>query len=124
MRAIVKRSIPYVLAGSIRDDGPLPGVVGDVYEAQDRMRALTGRATTVIALATQLHSIAAGNMVPSYTSAPDGAVRPVYFYVVDMSEFAVTKLVNRGSLSARSILTNVQDFVVTVERGMRENAPK
>jgi hypothetical protein len=51
---------------------------------------------------------------------PEGAVRPVYFYAVDMSEFAVTKLVNRGSLSARAILTNVQDFVVTVERGVRD----
>jgi lysine-ketoglutarate reductase/saccharopine dehydrogenase-like protein (TIGR00300 family) len=120
MHGLVTRSIPHVLAGSIRDDGPLPGVVGDVYEAQDRMRALTTRATTVIALATQLHSIAVGNMVPSYTFTPDGNLRPVYFYTVDMSEFAVTKLVNRGSLSARSILTNVQDFVVTVERGMRE----
>lgn len=121
MHRLLARSIPYVLAGSIRDDGPLPGVVGDVYEAQDRMRALAKRATTVIALATQLHTIAAGNMVPSYTFTPEGAVRPVYFYAVDMSEFAVTKLVNRGSLSARAILTNVQDFVVTVERGMREN---
>ena len=118
MHGIVKGSIPYVLAGSIRDDGPLPEVVLDVYEAQDRMRGLTRRATTVIALATQLHSIAVGNMVPSYTVTPDGTVRPVYFYTVDMSEFAVMKLMNRGSLAARSILTNVQDFVVTVARGL------
>jgi hypothetical protein len=50
----------------------------------------------------------------------NGLVRPVYFYTVDMSEFAVNKLANRGSLTARSILTNVQDFVVTVERGLRK----
>jgi lysine-ketoglutarate reductase/saccharopine dehydrogenase-like protein (TIGR00300 family) len=120
MRAIVMKGIPFVLAGSIRDDGPLPEVMADVYSAQDAMRILTGRATTVIALATQLHAIATGNMTPSYTVTREGQVRPVYFYTVDMSEFAVNKLANRGSLTAHSILTNVQDFVVTVERGLRK----
>lgn len=119
MRAVIENGVPYVLAGSIRDDGPLPEVVGDAYEAQNRMRDITRTATTVIALATQLHSIATGNMVPSYAVTTDDRVRPVYFYAVDMSEFAINKLANRGSLTARSILTNVQDFVVTVERGLR-----
>jgi len=119
MKSVIEHRIPYVLAGSIRDDGPLPEVVGDVYEAQDRMREIARQATTVIALATQLHSIATGNMVPSYTVSADGTtVRPVFFYIVDMSEFAVSKLANRGSLTARSIITNVQDFIVTVERGL------
>lgn len=118
MRSIIKNNIPYVLAGSIRDDGPLPEVTADVYLAQDRMRTITRRATTIIAMATQLHAIATGNMAPSYRVLKDGRVRPVYFYSVDMSEFAVNKLANRGSLTARSILTNVQDFVVTVERGL------
>ncbi len=120
MRSLIQKGVPYVLAGSIRDDGPLPEVVADAYLAQDRMRALAGRATTVIALATQLHAIATGNMVPCYQVTGDNRVRPVFFYIVDMSEFAVSKLANRGSLSARSILTNVQDFVVTVERGLRK----
>ncbi len=119
MRAVVLKEIPCVLAGSIRDDGPLPEVIGDVYLAQDGMRSLTRRATTVIALATQLHAIAIGNMVPSYKVEAE-QVRPVYFYSVDMSEFAVSKLADRGSLTARSILTNVQDFVVTLERGLRD----
>ena len=119
MKAVIDRKIPYVLAGSIRDDGPLPEVIGDAYEAQDRMRAHVRRATTIIGMATQLHTIATGNMVPSYQVAGDHRVRPVYFYSVDMSEFVVSKLANRGSLAARSILTNVQDFVVTVERGLR-----
>ena len=118
MWAAVQKGIDVVLAGSIRDDGPIPEVIGDAYEAQDRMRALACRATTVIALATQLHAIATGNMVPSYQVMADDQVRPVYFYTVDMSEFAVNKLANRGTLTARSILTNVQDFVVTVERGL------
>jgi len=50
----------------------------------------------------------------------NGQVRPVYFYTVDMSEFAINKLANRGSLTAHSILTNVQDFVVILERGLRK----
>jgi lysine-ketoglutarate reductase/saccharopine dehydrogenase-like protein (TIGR00300 family) len=120
MRAIIRKGVPYVLAGSIRDDGPLPEVIGDVYRAQDKMRTLARRATTVIALATQLHAIATGNMVPSYQVTGEDEVRPVYFYTVDMSEFAISKLANRGSLAAHSILTNVQDFVVTVERGLRK----
>ena len=120
MKAVIQKGLPYVLAGSIRDDGPLPEVISDVYLAQDRMRALLRKATTVIALATQLHSIATGNMVPSYKVTIEQQVRPVYFYTVDMSEFAVNKLADRGSLTARSVLTNVQDFVVNVERGLRK----
>jgi len=122
MRSVVARDIPFVLAGSIRDDGPLPEVTADAYAAQDRMRAIAKKASTVIAMASQLHAIATGNMAPSYRVESDGTIRPVYFYTVDMSEFAVNKLANRGSLTARSILTNVQDFVVTVERGLRLRA--
>jgi lysine-ketoglutarate reductase/saccharopine dehydrogenase-like protein (TIGR00300 family) len=118
MKTLMECDIPYVLAGSIRDDGPLPEVIANVYQAQDAMRALTRRATTIIALATQLHTIATGNMAPSYQVMRNGEVRPVYFYSVDMSEFAVNKLSDRGSLTARSILTNVQDFVVTLRRGV------
>ena len=110
--------IPYVLAGSIRDDGPLPPVYGNVYEAQNAMRAQICSATTVICMATALHTIAAGNMTPSYRVMPDGTVRQVYFYCVDISEFTVNKLSDRGSLSARGILTNVQDFIVNLSRGL------
>lgn len=114
MYACVKRQIPYVLAGSIRDDGPLPEVIPDAYQAQDAMRAHARKATTVVAVATQLHSIAFGNMVPSYQVGKDGTVRPVYFYVVDMTEFSVDKLANRGSAQAVGLLTNAQDFVVNL----------
>lgn len=119
MRALIEQEIPFVLAGSIRDDGPLPDVVQDTAVAQDRMRNLACRATTVIALATQLHTIATGNLVPSYRVNAAGDVRPVYFYTVDMSEFVATKLANRGSLTARSILTNAQDFVVILNSGLK-----
>lgn len=118
MHALVRNRVPFVLAGSIRDDGPLPEVIADVYAAQDAMRELARQATTVIALATQLHAIATGNMLPCYHVRENGDIRPVFFYTVDMSEFAVSKLVDRGSLTARAILTNVQDFVVTLERGL------
>lgn len=116
MASLVKRGVPYVLAGSIRDDGPLPEVIVNSSEAQDRMRALVRKATTVIAMATQLHSIATGNMTPAFRVMENGTVRPVYFFVIDMSEFAANKLADRGSLTARSILTNTQDFVVNLHR--------
>ncbi|MBA4393685.1 MAG: hypothetical protein C0407_09050, partial [Desulfobacca sp.] len=77
MRAVLRKKTPYVLAGSIRDDGPLPEVIPDVYKAQDKMRCLTAQSTTVIAMATQLHAIATGNMVPSYRVLKNGQIRPV-----------------------------------------------
>lgn len=113
-----KYHVPYVLAGSIRDDGPLPPVYGNVYEAQDAMRAQIRKATTVICMATMLHTIATGNMTPSYRVLPDGTVRQVYFYCVDISEFTVNKLTDRGSLAARGIVTNVQDFIVNISKGL------
>ena len=118
----LKHRVPLVLAGSIRDDGPLPEVYADVYAAQNAMRDCARRATTVICMASALHTIATGNMVPSYRVLPDGAVRQVYFYSVDISEFAVNKLGDRGSLSARSIVTNAQDFIVNVCKGVCEDA--
>ena len=113
-----KCGVPYVLGGSIRDDGPLPPVYGDVYEAQDAMRRHLSTATTVICMATMLHTIAAGNMTPSFRVTAEGSVRQVYFYCVDVSEFAINKLGDRGSLSARGIVTNVQDFVVLLQKNL------
>lgn len=120
MYACERKKVPYVLAGSIRDDGPLPGVITDSCEAQDAMRYHTRKATTVITVATQLHSIAVGNMTPSYTVTETGRVRPVYFYIVDMSEFSADKLANRGSGQAKAILTNGQDFIVNLWKNLSE----
>ena len=117
MYAMEKNEIGYILAGSIRDDGPLPEVIGDVYECQKRMRQIVSNATTVIGLATQLHTIATGNMTPSYV-LKNGTIRPVNFYTVDITEFAVNKLRDRGSLSVKSIVTNVQDFLVHLKHGL------
>jgi hypothetical protein len=113
--ACVRTGTPIVLAGSIRDDGPLPEVVADAYAAQNAMRQHAKQATTMICLATQLHSIAAGNMTPAY-QAIEGSVRPVFLYSVDVSEFAVNKLKDRGSLEVTSIVTNIQDFLVHIQR--------
>ncbi len=114
-----KHGVPYVLAGSIRDDGPLPPVYGDVYQAQDAMRDCVRKATTVICMATMLHTIAVGNMTPTFRVLPDGTVRKVFFYCVDVSEFMVNKLTDRGSLSSRGIVTNAQDFIVNIAKGLR-----
>lgn len=116
----VKKKVPFVLAGSIRDDGPMPEIYGNVYEAQNAMRDCVRKATTVICMASTLHTIATGNMVPSFRMLEDGTIRQIYFYSVDISEFAVNKLGDRGSLSAKSIVTNAQDFVVNVYKGVRK----
>lgn len=113
----IKNSVPLVLAGSIRDDGPLPPVIANVYDAQDAMRIHCKKATTVICLATQLHTIATGNMTPTY-KVENGKIRPVYIYTVDISEFGVNKLRDRGSLEVTSVVTNVQDFLVNIANNL------
>ena len=97
-------------AGSIRDDGPLNGVIDDMSMVQDAMREHTKKATTIVCLATQLHTIATGNLTPSYM-VKDNAVRPVYIYAVDVSEFVLNKLRDRGSLEVTTIVSNIQDFL-------------
>lgn len=118
MYSCVKNQVPFVLTGSIRDDGPLPEVIGDAYEGQTAMRNMVKKATTVICLATMLHTIAAGNMTPSYRVLDDGTIRPVFLYTVDADEFVVNKLLDRGSLAATTIVTNVQDFIMIVAKGL------
>ena len=116
--SVVKNNVPFVLTGSIRDDGPLPEVIGDAYRGQSAMRELVKKSTTVICLATMLHTIATGNMTPSFRVLPDGTIRPVYLSCVDADEFVVNKLLDRGSLSATTIVTNVQDFITIVAKGL------
>ena len=118
MYSCVKNDVPFVLTGSIRDDGPLPEVIGDAYKGQTAMRNMVKKATTVVCLATMLHTIATGNMTPSYRVLSDGTVRPVFLYTVDADEFVVNKLLDRGSLAATTIVTNVQDFIMIVAKGM------
>ncbi|MDD4083607.1 MAG: hypothetical protein PHD05_09520 [Sphaerochaetaceae bacterium] len=114
----VKNNIPIVLTSSIRDDGPLPEVIADAYQGQMAMREQVKKATTVITLATMLHTIATGNMTPSFRKQKDGVIRPLYFYSIDADEFVVNKLIDRGSLSATTMVTNVQDFITKVASGL------
>lgn len=115
----VKNNVPMVLTGSIRDDGPMPEVIASAYEGQSAMRNLVRRSTCVICLATMLHTIATGNMTPSFRVMPDGTIRPVYLYTVDADEFVVNKLLDRGSLCATTVVTNVQDFITIVAKGLK-----
>ena len=111
MHACVRRGVPFVLSGSIRDDGPLPDVVTDAVAAQDAMRAHTTRATMAIFVATALHAIATGNMLPAYVEEPDGSLRELPTICVDSSEFVVSKLKDRGTHQAFGVVTNAQDFL-------------
>lgn len=110
MHALVKENKDYVLAGSIRDPYTLPDTVDNVYEAQDRMRKHTRKTGMLICLSTVLHTIASGNMTPSYNEF-DGEIRPVFIYSIDLQEFSVNKLSDRGTLEVKTMVTNIQDFV-------------
>ena len=112
MHALVTRGVPYVLAGSIRDDGPLPDVIPDTLAAQDAMRAVTSVATFAVFVATALHAIAVGNMLPAFVDAADPAeLRPLTTICVDQTEFVVNKLRDRGTHQAYGVVTNAQDFM-------------
>jgi lysine-ketoglutarate reductase/saccharopine dehydrogenase-like protein (TIGR00300 family) len=111
MHALVTERVPFVLAGSIRDDGPLPGVHSDTLAAQDAMRELTVRATGAIFIASALHAIAVGNMLPAYHTNYDGLPTPLMTICVDQTEFVVNKLKDRGTHQAYGVVTNAQDFM-------------
>jgi lysine-ketoglutarate reductase/saccharopine dehydrogenase-like protein (TIGR00300 family) len=112
MHACVTTGVPFILAGSIRDDGPLPDTITDAVRCQEAMKEHTRRCTAVIMIATALHSIATGNMLPSYVWREDtGEIRPLSTICVDSSEFVVSKLKDRGTHQAFGVITNAQDFL-------------
>src|SRR5438094_83557 len=112
MHALVSKGVPFVLAGSIRDDGPLPEVLSDTLAAQDAMREFTAQATFAVFVATALHAIAVGNMLPAFVDAPNpDDLRPLTTICVDQTEFVVTKLRDRGTHQAYGVVTNAQDFM-------------
>lgn len=106
----VRNNVPFVLAGSIRDDGPLPDTITDALKSQDAMRVHTIEASGVVMLATVLHSVATGNMTPTYRIVGD-EIFPIPIICVDSEEFAVTKLVDRGTSQAYPVVANVADFL-------------
>ncbi len=128
MHALVTQRVPFVLAGSIRDDGPLPEVVSDTLAAQDAMRQFTAQATFAVFVATALHAIAVGNMLPAFVDAvsPED-LRPLTTICVDQTEFVVNKLRDRGTHQAYGVVTNAQDFMHVlrfyVERWEQAQAP-
>jgi len=101
MHMLVTTGTPFVLAGSIRDDGPLPDVITDVLEAQRAMRAYCQEAGACIMLSTMLHSIATGNMLPASVTT----------VCVDINPAVVTKLADRGSFQTIGIVTDVGLFL-------------
>src|SRR5579875_353128 len=108
----VKRGFPVVLAGSIRDDGPLPEVQTDVVAAVDAMRSHLHRVTIALMLASTLHSIATGNILPA----------GVETYCVDINPAVVTKLGDRGSHQALGVVTDVGLFLRDLVSCLRDRA--
>ncbi|KAF6242718.1 TIGR00300 family protein [Nitrosopumilus sp. b1] len=104
MYECVKKKIPFVLAGSIRDDGPLPDVITDIALAQRRYKEVLKDANMVMMISTMLHSIATGNMLPA----------DVKVIVVDISQPTVTKLMDRGTWQALGIVSDIGAFLPLV----------
>lgn len=115
MHALTVTGTPYVLAGSIRDDGPLPETIPSALDAQGAMREMTVKATMVVMVATALHAIAVGNMLPTFCLRPDGTMDEITTICVDQTEFVVSKLKDRGTHQAFGVVTNAQDFMRLVQ---------
>ena len=101
MYECVQANVPFLLAGSLRDDGPLPDVITDTVEAADKIRELIGGVSVALMLASTLHAIATGNILPAWVET----------FCVDINQAVVTKLADRGSHQAFGIVTDVGLFV-------------
>jgi lysine-ketoglutarate reductase/saccharopine dehydrogenase-like protein (TIGR00300 family) len=110
MYECIRKNIPFVLAGSIRDDGPLPDVITDVSVAQKKYKEVLKDAKIVIMISTMLHSIATGNMIPAN----------VKVIVVDINQPTVTKLMDRGTWQALGIVTDVGAFLPLVAQEIKK----
>ena len=106
----VKRKVPVVLAGSLRDDGPLPDVITDMIAAQKKYKEILKDAKMVIMISTMLHSIATGNMLPA----------DVKVIVVDINQPTVTKLMDRGTWQALGIVSDVGAFLPLVTQEIQK----
>src|SRR5262249_12317381 len=101
MYECVKHNVPFVLAGSIRDDGPLPEVITDVLQAQQQMREMIRGVGICLMIATALHSIATGNLLPAWVKVA----------CVDINPATVTKLSDRGSAQTVGVVTDAEPFL-------------
>ncbi len=111
MYEVVRHNIPYVLAGSIRDDGPLLEVVTDILDAQRKMRELIRGVGFALMVATMLHSIATGNLLPAW----------VRVACVDINPATVTKLNDRGSIQTVGVVTDAEPFLRGVVLELEKN---
>ncbi len=119
MKTLNKLDIPYVLVGSVRDDGPLPEVYHNMSQGLKAMKEQTDKATLIICLATMLHSVSTAELASSYRIRKDGTVTPVFMYTIDVTENVVNKVAQaREHIAIRTLVTNVQDFVVNVQRAL------
>jgi lysine-ketoglutarate reductase/saccharopine dehydrogenase-like protein (TIGR00300 family) len=111
MYECVKHNVPMVLAGSIRDDGPLPEVITDVLEAQRQMRERIRGVGFCLMIATALHAIATGNLLPAWVKVA----------CVDINPATVVKLTDRGSVQTVGVVTDVEPFLraLVAELGQR-----
>ena len=110
MYECIKKNIPYVLAGSIRDDGPLPDVITDVAIAQKKYKEVLKNAKMVIMASTMLHSIATGNMLPA----------DVKIIIIDINQPTVTKLMDRGTWQAVGVVSDVGAFMPMVTQELKK----
>jgi lysine-ketoglutarate reductase/saccharopine dehydrogenase-like protein (TIGR00300 family) len=109
MYECVVRGVPFVLGGSVRDDGPLPDTITDVVAAADAMRAHVTGVDVALMLASTLHGIATGNLLPA----------TVETFCVDINQAVATKLTDRGSHHAYGIVTDVGLFVRDLASALR-----
>ena len=101
MHCCVQHNIDFVLAGSIRDDGPLPEVITDTLAAQRAMRTKIEGVTIALMMGTMLHSIAVGNLLPAHVKT----------ICVDINPSVVTKLTDRGTFQAIGLVTDIEPFL-------------
>ena len=106
----IRRGVDYVLAGSIRDDGPLPDTVMNLVEAQDRYTAALQGVSLVLVLSSMLHGIGVGNMLPAW----------IRLVCVDINPAVVTKLADRGSSQTIGIVTDVGLFLRQLASALHE----
>ncbi len=106
----VKNDVPFVLAGSLRDDGPLPETITDMNAAQDAYQEQLRGAGLVLCLGTMLHSIAVGNMLPSW----------VKIVCVDINPAVATKVSDRGTGQAVGVVTDVGLFMDLLAKSLRK----
>ncbi len=112
MYECVKAGVPFVLAGSLRDDGPLPDTITDMNRAQDAYAEQLRGAGVVLCLGSMLHSIATGNMLPSW----------VKIVCVDINPAVATKVSDRGTGQALGVVTDVGQFLQTLAAALEENS--